>query len=237
MGAFIDRTVRCIIRYDKKKTVAGARPIGKSFLFETGNGHFVSIGDSEIELPQRQNGVKTWLVCSHLDSPEKFITNYLRNRYFVVFDSHVFCHDCNENNMLGGEAAFSKMEKESSALTDKELQRQIFDPLFELNLRFGNRTSSRQELNRRSRTWCVCNHLANEDNFRRHVFNGNLILFTEHNVTCPDCLDFAIKGPRCHDDDKLVSMPDDDFQCAIVDTLYSVNYELSMAQGFIGSLE
>jgi len=237
MGAFVDRTVRCIIRYDKKKPVAGARPIGKSFLFETASGHFVSIGDSEIELPQRQNGVKTWLVCSHLDTPEKFITNYLRNRYFVVFDSHVFCHDCNENNMLGGEAAFSKMEKESSALTDKELQRQIFDPLFELNLRFGNRTSSRQELNRRSRTWCVCNHLANEDNFRRHVFNGNLILFTEYNVTCPDCLDFAIKGPRCHDDDKLVSMPDDDFQCAIVDTLYSVNYELSMAQGFIGSLE
>lgn len=237
MGAFVDRTVRCIIRYDKKKPVAGARPIGKSFLFETESGHFVSIGDSEIELPQRQNGVKTWLVCSHLDTPEKFITNYLRNRYFVVFDSHVFCHHCNENNMLGGEAAFSKMEKESSALTDKELQRQIFDPLFELNLRFGNRTTSRQELNRRSRTWCVCNHLANEDNFRRHVFNGNLILFTEYNVTCPDCLDFAIKGPRCHDDDKLVSMPDDDFQCAIVDTLYSVNYELSMAQGFIGSLE
>ncbi|MGA9264543.1 MAG: hypothetical protein WBV95_21445 [Desulfobacterales bacterium] len=237
MGAFVDRTVRCIIRYDKKKTVAGARPIGKSFLFETESGHFVSIGGSEIELPQRQNGVKTWLVCSHLDTPEKFITNYLRNRYFVVFDSHVFCHDCNENNMLGSEAAFSKMEKESSALTDKELQRQIFDPLFELNLRFGNRTSSRPELNRRSRTWCVCNHLANEDNFRRHVFNGNLILFTEYNVTCPDCLDFAIKGPRCHDDDKLVSMPDDDFQCAIVDTLYSVNYELSMAQGFIGSLE
>jgi hypothetical protein len=237
MGAFVDRTVRCIIRYDKKKTVAGARPIGKSFLFETDNGHFVSIGDSEIELPQRQTGVKTWLVCSHLDTPEKFITNYLRNRYFVVFDSHVFCHDCNENNMLGGEAAFSKMEKESSALTDKELQRQIFDPLFELNLRFGKRSTSRQELNRRSRTWCVCNHLANEDNFRRHVFNGNLILFTEYNVTCPDCLDFAIKGPRCHDDDKLVSMPDDDFQCAIVDMLYSVNYELSMAQGFIGSLE
>ena len=237
MGAFVDRTVRCIIRYDKKKTVAGARPIGKSFLFETDNGHFVSIGNSKIELPQRQTGVKTWLVCSHLDRPEKFITNYLRNRYFVVFDSHVFCHDCNENNMLGGEAAFSKMEKESSALTDKELQRQIFDPLFELNLRFGNRTTSRQELNRRSRTWCVCNHLANEDNFRRHVFNGNLILFTEYNVTCPDCLDFAIKGSRCHDDDKLVSMPDDDFQCAIVDMLYSVNYELSMAQGFIGSLE
>ena len=57
------------------------------------------------------------------------------------------------------------------------------------------------------------------------------------NVTCPDCLDFVIKGSRRHDDDKLISMPDDDFQCAIVDTLYSVNYELSMAQGFIGSLE
>ncbi|MGD2011646.1 MAG: hypothetical protein PVI69_01840 [Desulfobacterales bacterium] len=237
MGAFVDRTVRCIIRYDKKRTVAGARPIGKSFLFETENGHFVSIGDTKIELPQRQNGVKTWLVCSHLDTPEKFITSYLRNRYFVVFDSHVFCHDCNEKNMLGGEAAFSTMEKESSALTDKELQGQIFDPLFELNLRFGNRDASRQELNSRSRTWCVCNHLANEDNFRRHVFSGNLILFTEYNVTCPDCLDFVIKGSRRHDDDKLVSMPDDDFQCAIVDTLYSVNYELSMAQGFIGSLE
>ena len=237
MGAFVDRTVRCIIRYDKKKAVSGARPIGKSFLFETENGHFLSIGDSKIEMPQRQNGVKAWLVCSHLDTPEKFITNYLRNRYFVVFDSHVFCHGCNENNMLGGEAAFSKMEKESLALTDKELQSQIFDPLFELNLRFGNRTASRQESDLRSRTWCVCNHLANEDNFRRHVFNGNLILFAEYNVTCPACLDFVIKGPRRHDDANLVSMPDDDFQCAIVDTLYSVNYELSMAQGFIGSLE
>jgi hypothetical protein len=237
MGAFVDRTVRCVIRYDRKKTVAGALPIGKSFLFETENGHFVSIGDATIEPPQRQNGVKTWLICNHLATPDKFISNYLRNRYFVVFDSHVFCHACNENNMLGGEAAFLKMEKESSALTDKELQRQIFDPLFELNLRFGNPNTSRKELNRHSRTWRVCSHLANKANFRQHVFNGNLILFAEYNVTCPDCLDFVIKGPRCHDGEKLVSMPDDDFQSAIVDTLYSLNYELSMAQGFIGSLE
>jgi len=237
MGAFVDRTVRCVIKYDRKRTVVGALPIGKSFLFETENGHFVSIGDAKIELPQRSNGVKTWLICNHLDTPEKFITNYLRNRYFVVFDSHVFCHDCNENNMLGGEAAFLKMEKESSALTDKELQGQIFNPLFELNLRFGNQNTSRKELNRHSRTWRVCSHLANEASFRQHVFNGNLILFAEYNVTCPDCLDFVIKGPRRHDDEKLVSMPDDDFQCAIVDTLYSLNYELSMAQGFIGSLE
>jgi len=237
MGAFVDRTVRCVIKYDRKKTVAGALPIGKSFLFETENGHFVSIGDAKIELPQRSNGVKTWLICNHLDTPEKFITNYLRNRYFVVFDSHVFCHACNESNMLGGEAAFLKMEKESSALTDKELQAQIFDPLFELNLRFGNPNTSRKELNRQSRTWRVCSHLANEANFRQHVFNGNLILFAEYSVTCPDCLDFVIKGPRRHAGEELVSMPDDDFQCAIVDTLYSLNYELSMAQGFIGSLE
>lgn len=236
MGAFVDRTVRCVIRYDRKKTVAGALPIGKSFLFETENGQFVSIGDAKIELPQRSNGVKTWLICNHLATTEKFIANYLRNRYFVVFDSHVFCHDCNENNMLGGEAAFLKMEKESSALTDKELQGQIFDPLFELNLRFGNQNTSRKELNRHSITWRVCSHLANEANFRHHVFNGNLILFAEYTVTCPDCLDFVIKGPRRHDDEKLVLMPDDDFQCAIVDTLYSLNYELSMAQGFIGSL-
>ena len=236
MGAFVDRTVRCIIRYDRKKTVAGALPIGKSFLFETENGHFVSIGDAKIEVPQRSNGVKTWLICNHLDTPEKFITNYLRNRYFVVFDSHVFCHHCNENNMLGGEAAFLKMEKDSSALTDNELQGQIFDSLFELNLRCGNPNTPRKEVNRQARTWRVCIHLANEANFRQHVFNGNLILFAEFTVTCPDCLDFVIKAPRRHDDENLVLMPDDDFQCAIVDTLYSLNYELSMAQGFIGSL-
>jgi hypothetical protein len=237
MGAFVDRTVRCVIKYDRKKSVAGALPSGKSFLFETENGQFVSIGDSKIELPQRPNDVKTWLICNHLATPEKFITNYLRNRYFVVFDSHVFCHDCNENNMLGGEAAFLKMEKQSSALTDKELQGRIFDPLIEINLRFGNQNPSRKEVIRRSRSWCVCSHLANEANFRRHVFDGNLILFAEYNVTCPDCLDFVIKGPLRRDDEKLVSVPDDDFQCAIVDTLYSLNYELSMAQGFIGSLE
>jgi len=56
-------------------------------------------------------------------------------------------------------------------------------------------------------------------------------------VTCPDCLDLVIKGPRRNNDEKLVLMPDDDFQCAIVDMLYSLNYELSMAQGFIGNLE
>jgi hypothetical protein len=237
MGAFVDRTVRCVIRYDRKKTIAGALPIGKSFLFETENGHFVSVGDAKIDLTQRSNGVKTWLICNHLDTIEKFSTNYLRNRYFVVFDSHVFCHDCNENNMLGGEAAFLKMEKDSSALTDKELQGRIFDPLFELNLRFGNSNTSRKELNRHSRTWRVCSHLANKANFRQHVFNGNLILFAGYNVTCPECLDFVIKGPCRHGDEKLVLMPDDDFQCAIVDTLYSLNYELSMTQGFVGSLE
>ncbi len=236
MGAFVDRAVRCVIRFDRKKTVAGALPIGKSFLFETENGHFISIGDTQIEMPRRPpDGVKTWLICNHIATPERFITNYLRHRYFVVFDSHVFCHDCNKNNLLGGEAAFAKMEKESSALTDKELQGQLFDPFFELNLSVKGRNAQRKKFNRHSKTWCVCSHLADEANFRRHVFSGNLILFNEYNVACPDCLDGIVKGPRPGDDGRVVAMSGQDFQSAVVDTLYAVNYELSMAQGFINS--
>ena len=236
MGAFVDRTVRCIVSVDSRKRAAGALPIGNSFLFETEDGRFIAFGEPKIEPPRRHHDdPKTWLICRHLDRPDKFISNYLKNRYFVVFDSHVFCHDCNENNMRGGEAAFLNMEKQSSALSDEELRGQIFDPFFELNLRFGGRNTLQKDVDRYPRNWCVCKHLASEDSFRRHVFDGNLILFADYKVTCPDCLDIAVKGPHCHDEDQLVSMPDDHVRHAIVETLYSLNYELSMAQGFIGS--
>ncbi|MFZ0134402.1 MAG: hypothetical protein WAK95_17830 [Desulfobacterales bacterium] len=235
MGAFVDRQVRCIIRFDRKQTAGGAFPIGNSFLFDTGNGRFISIGDMKIEPPRpRKNSVKTWLICNHLATPEKFISNYLKNRYFVVFDSHVFCHDCNENNMLGGEAAFLKMEKDAAALTDRELQGRVFDPFRQLNLSCDGRTNSRRKSARRLRSWSVCSHLASEESFRQHVFDGNLILFAENNVTCPECLDLIAKGPLRRDDKKMVSMPDENFQNAIFDTLCALNYELSMEQGFIG---
>ncbi len=235
MGAFVDRQVRCIIRFDRKQTVAGAFPIGNSFLFDTGNGQFISFGDMKIEPPRLQEkSVKTWLICSHLATPEKFISNYLKSRYFVVFDSHVFCHDCNENNMLGGEAAFLKMEKDAAALTDRELQGRIFDPFRALNLSCDGRKNSRSKSARPARTWSVCRHLASEANFRQHVFDGNLILFAENNVTCPECLDLIAKRPLRRDAKKMVSLPDENFQNAILDTLCALNYELSMSQGFVG---
>lgn len=236
MGAFVDRQVRCIVRFDRKKPVAGAFPIGSSFLFEAESGRFISIGDMKIDLPRPQKKcVKTWLICRHLATPEKFIGNYLKNRYFVVFDSHVFCHDCNESNMLGGEAAFLKMEKDSLALTDTELRWRVFDPFLQLNLNRDGGKNSRGESAHPKRTWSVCSHLASEANFRQHVFDGNLILFAENNVTCPDCLDSVIKSPGRHDTGAMVPMADENFQGAIVDTLCSLNYELSLAQGFIGS--
>jgi hypothetical protein len=235
MGAIVDRTVRCIVRFDRKALVAGALPIGNAFLFETQRGHFISIGESKIDLPRRHpDGIKTWLICRHFEAPDRFIANYLRHRYFVVFDSHVFCHVCNENNMTGGEEAFREMEERSSALSDKELQARIFDPFFKVNLRFGGRPVHRKPFRGYPRTWCVCNHLANEGNFRRHVFDGNLILFGDYKVTCPDCLDNLVKGACGPNGVKLVSIPDAAFQYTIVDTLYSLNYELSVAQGFIG---
>lgn len=235
MGAFVDRSIRCIVRLDRKApAVAGAVPIGKPFFSEIGAEHQQPVGGWVIGPPDRhRDGIKTWLICQHLNTTDRFVANYIQNRYFVVFDSHVFCHDCNENNILGGESAFLRMENESSALSDKELQAQIFEPFYEINMRFGGNIKAQRKLHDSRRTWRVCSHLADEGNFRRHVFDGNLILFAENNATCPDCLDYLLKGGCEKTDADVVLMPDDDFQYTIVDKLYSLNYELSLAQGFI----
>ena len=234
MGAFVDRSVHCIIKLDGQAPISGAFPIGRPFFSEPGKSLLVSAEGIKKRLNgHHHSGVKTWLICNHLDTPEKFISNYAKHHYFVVFDSHVFCHDCNENNMRDGESAFLKMEMASSALTDSELQRQIFEPFYNLNFRDNCFRQAPRKLSPQLNTWRVCNHLANEVNFRRHVFDGNLILFADNNVTCPDCLDFMLKESSEDRDDNIVLLPENEFQYAIVDMLCSLNYELSLAQGFV----
>ncbi len=234
MGAFVDRSVHCIIKLDGLAPIAGAFPTGRPFFCEPGKNLIISNAGRKNRLSGCDpDGIKTWLICNHLDTPEKFISNYTKHHYFVVFDSHVFCHDCNEENMRDGEPAFLKMELASSALTNNELQRQIFEPFYNLNRCFDVPGKVRGKLAAQLKPWRVCNHLANENNFRRHVFDGNLILFADNNVTCPECLDFMLKGSTENCVDNAVTLPGHEFQYAIVDMLYSLNYELSLAQGFI----
>ena len=56
----------------------------------------------------------------------------------MVFDSHVFCHDCHESNMVDGESAFLNMELAASAMTDTELQQQIFEPFYHISFGPGS---------------------------------------------------------------------------------------------------
>ncbi|MGI9568176.1 MAG: hypothetical protein ACR2PH_00140 [Desulfobulbia bacterium] len=234
MGAFVDRSVHCIIKLDGHSRMAGAFPMGNPYFSEPGKGQVIAKEGVKTRLNgHNPDRVKTWLICNHLDTPEKFISNYAKHHYFVVFDSHVFCHDCNENNMRDGESAFLNMELASSALTDNELQHQIFDPFYNLNLRHDTLRMIQGNGPTQFKSWRVCSHLANEVNFRRHVFDGNLILFTDNNVTCPDCLDSMLKKSGKDHDDNMILLPENEFQYAIVDLLYSLNYELSLAQGFI----
>ena len=234
MGAFIDRSVHCIIKLDGHNQMTGAFPAGTPYFCETGIGPLNANRGMNARLAgKNHDNVKTWLICHHLDTPEKFIYNYAKHHYFVVFDSHVFCHDCNENNMREGESAFLKMELASSALTDGELQKQIFEPFYSLNLRYDALKEMQSNGTSRFKTWRVCGHLSNEVNFRKHVFDGNLILFADGNVTCPDCLDAMLKKSGKDSDDNVILLPESEFQFAIVDLLYSLNYELSLAQGFI----
>jgi hypothetical protein len=234
MGAFVDRSVHCIIKLDGHTPIPGAFPIGRPFLSEPGKSLFVSAEGIKNRLTDHHhNGIKTWLICNHLATPEKFIFNYAKHHYFVVFDSHVFCHDCNESNMRDGESAFLKMELASSALTDSELQRQIFDPFYNLTFRDNCHDQAQSNPLSQMKTWRICSHLSNEVNFRRHIFDGNLILFADNNVTCPECLDFMLKESSGDRADNVVLLPESEFQCAIVDMLCSLNYELSLAQGFI----
>lgn len=234
MGAFVDRSVHCIIKLDGHTRIAGAFPMGTPYFCEPGKGQFIANEGVKTRLTgHHPDGIKTWLICNHLDTPEKFISNYAKHHYFVVFDSHVFCHDCNESNMSEGESAFLKMELASSALTDSELQQHIFEPFYNLNLRHDALKGMQGNGPSQYKTWRVCGHLANEVNFRRHVFDGNLILFADNNVTCPDCLDSMLKKSGENRNDNTVLLPENEFQYAIVDLLYSLNYELSLAQGFI----
>jgi hypothetical protein len=234
MGAFIDRSIHCIIKLDNLTRMAGAFPAGNPYFCDTGIGSFAANKAVKTRLTGKNtDDVKTWLICNHLDTPEKFIYNYAKHHYFVVFDSHVFCHDCNENNMREGESAFLKMEMTSSALTDDELQQQIFEPFYSLNLRYDALKEMQSNGSSSSKTWRVCSHLSNEVNFRKHMFDGNLILFADGNVTCPDCLESMLKESEKEYDDKVILLPESEFQYAIVDLLYSLNYELSLAQGFI----
>ena len=119
MGAFVDRSVHCIIKLDGQTPIAGAYPIGRPYFCAPKKSLLISqVGMKKQVSRGYPEGIKTWLICNHLDTPEKFISSYIKHHYFVVFDSHVFCHDCNEENMRDGEPAFLRMELAATALTD-----------------------------------------------------------------------------------------------------------------------
>lgn len=234
MGAFVDRSLRCIIRLEESTPVAGALPMGRPLFGGPGKSRYFSVKGAKGPSPgHHHDGMKTWLICNHLATPEKFISNYAEYHYFVVFDSHVFCHDCHESNMVDGESAFLNMELAASAMTDTELQQQIFEPFYHISFGPGSTAGESAMPSIPSRTWRVCHHLADGGNFRKHVFDGNIILFTDNNVACPDCLDVMLKKPAENLGDHMVRLPEDDLQYTIVNRLFSLNYELSLAQGFI----
>lgn len=234
MGAFVDRSVRCIVKLNGSTPATGAFPLGRPFFCGPDKGRYVSAGGNKSLTPGRcHDGVKTWLICNHLATPEKFVANYAEYHYFVVFDSHVFCHDCHESNMAGGESAFLNMEMAASAMTDTELQQQIFEPFYRISFSSSFPPADSAMSSVPSKTWRVCHHLADDGNFRKHVFDGNIILFTDNNVACPGCLDVMLQKPGEDLGEHMVQLPESDLQYAIVNRLFSLNYELSLAQGFI----
>jgi hypothetical protein len=158
-------------------------------------------------------------VCTHLDSPGKFIHHYLEYRLFLLADGEVFCHNCHPQPHFSRTTGVDNQKKNFS-LSDEQLQRYVFDPLYVVNGELGGRTAA---ASLPVLSWYVCSHLAGEAKVAAHLKAGGVILFAENNVTCPACLNTALNGGFNVYEENLVLMTDGDFQQQVVDTIITVN--------------
>jgi hypothetical protein len=232
MSAVIDRSGTPYFLIETNQHLPGASPTSQACLFEMDNDRpGLTEKFYETHPVVRPEAEKTWLVCRHLSPSHNFIDNYLTFRYFIIYDSHIFCHHCHREATYESASSSQKMELHAVALTDRQLQQQLFSPLYRVNYDLGEKPAgaTRDQI----ATWYVCKHLSGWANLRQYVFSRNTIYFLENNVICAHCLDTFVQGLKDEFDQNLILMRDRDLQKIIVNNLFLVNYEFSLIHGFV----
>jgi hypothetical protein len=231
----MDRTAKPYFVIDRPQPISGAAPTSQACLPELENaGYRPAAPAADMHLSAGAKTEKTWLICRHLCPSYNFIDSYLQFRYFIICDSHVFCHHCHRERSYAGTSAASNMKWDALALTDRQLQEQVFSPLYRVNFDLGEKPDgiSRDQI----ATWYACKHLSGWTNLRQYIFSKRTIYFIENNVICSDCLDTFVQGCQEEFDRSLILMRDSELQQSIIDNLYLINYEYSLTHGFVDGL-
>jgi hypothetical protein len=231
----LDRTGKAYFLTDGPHRWTGAAPASSTCLPELETARYPAAASAvDMRSAAGDKSAKTWLVCRHLCPSYNFIDSYLRFRYFIICDSHVFCHECHRERSYAGTSAASDINWDYLALTDRQLQEQVFHPLYQVNFDLGEKPdgAARDHI----ATWYACTHLSGWTNLRQYIFSRKTIYFIENNVICTDCLETFVRGCRDEFDRGLILMRDSELQQSVIDNLYLINYEYSLAHGFVEGL-
>ena len=166
---------------------------------------------------------QTWLVCSHLSGSDKVYEYYLSSGLITIVFGKCFCEKCLDTILFKSD--LSDFVKSCRPMTDRLFQENFVNSLIESNSDFTNKFNYIEEDRNSRKTWICCRHLSTAAKLNDVYSKCGQIYIFEGHIICQDCFNMI-------PDNSLIdiyytgeAMTNVLFQEAIVNSLYSINYE------------
>jgi hypothetical protein len=183
--------------------------------------------------PDPDNPRGSWSVCYHLSSLEGLFDYYMASGSVLVLLGKCFCHDCYE--MVLSRRDLTEFMDTCWHMTDKMLQEDLIDPLFQINREVFKIRQSYTIEEKTQWTWTCCPHVCKEGQLEELYTKCNPIFFHEGFVTCNECRQ-VIPSASLYLQSMLncEAMTDAQLQQRIIDQLFPINRAALGAVGFYG---
>jgi hypothetical protein len=219
MGATLDSKGKSFFLAENTSLIAGATAFGLPTISPCNEE--AQINDSKYDLDDSRY---TWLVCPHLTESERVYEYYMSSGLIIIVLGKCFCEDCLDMILFNSD--LSDFVKSSRPMTDRLLQENFVNSLIDSNSNFTNKYNYIEEDQNSRKTWICCHHLSTVAKVNDVYSNCGQIYIFENQVICQDCFNTI-------PDNSLIdilytgeAMTNMIFQETIVNSLYSINYEI-----------
>lgn len=230
MGAILDSKGKSFFLAGNMNLIAGATAFGLPTILSCNEE--AQINDSKYDLDDSRY---TWLVCPHLSGSERVYEYYMSSGLIIIVLGKCFCEDCLD--MILFKSDLSDLFKSSRPMTDRLLQENFVNSLIYSNSNFTNRYNYIEEDQNSRKTWICCSHLSTEEKLNDVYSNCGQIYIFENHIICQDCFNTIPENSLIdilYTGEAMTNML---FQETIVNSLYSINYEMLTSIKNHGSYE
>jgi hypothetical protein len=219
MVAILDSKRKTFFVTETTSVNAGAKATGLAAILPRNEA--AQINYSKFDLDDNRH---TWLVCPHLSRSDRVNEYYMSSGLIIIVFGKCFCEDCLD--MILFKSDLSDFVKSSRSMTDRLFQENFVNPLIHSNFNFTNKYTYIEEDQNSRKTWICCSHLSTKAKLNDVYSKCGQIYIFENHVICQDCFNMIPENSLIDILYTGEAMTNVLFQENIVNSLYSINYEM-----------